>query len=184
MASSRATCSHRSPEDGFTIIEVLMALVLLTGGVLAMIGTFDASKRANNSSERIEVAGHIAQSETEKILALPYASIGTTSAPANSGSGNAWDPLRYVVNGPPVAYAYDWSLPAVSEQVATGGTLAPSSAWSDGRLSGTIYRFVTWVADACPSCQNSQDYKRVTVVVTVNGAPARKPFIDSTVVAA
>ena len=66
------------------------------------------------------------------------------------------------------------------EPFVNGGTLATSSAFTDGKLSGTLYRFVTWVADPCPTCANSQDYKRVTVVLTTPGTAS--PFITSTIV--
>jgi prepilin-type N-terminal cleavage/methylation domain-containing protein len=181
MASWRATSSR---EDGFTLIELMVAVLLLTGGLLSGFAIFDSAKKGNHAGERIETAAHLAQSEIEKIAAQSYTTVGTTTAPAASGSSDPFDPLRYVVSGPPAAYAYDWTQSAVTEPLVTGGTstLAASSAWNDGRMSGTIYRFVTWVADPCPSCTAGQDYKRVTVVVTVNGATGRKPFITSTVV--
>jgi len=70
--------------------------------------------------------------------------------------------------------------------------VAPVSAWSDGRLSGNVYDFVTWTSDPTCSqtttsgsiCATSNDYKRVTIVVTVNGAShPSKPAVVSGFVA-
>lgn len=169
-----------SGEDGFGLVEVLVAMVLILVGVLSAYLAFNASQRADLRAERNAAVAHRGQSEIERIQALPYTTVAMESTPSNSGSGNAKDPLNYVVNSP-AGYEYDWTQPAKSESFATGGTLATSSAWTDGKISGTLYRFVTWVADACPTCANSKDYKRVTVVLTTPGNAA--PFKDSTVVA-
>jgi hypothetical protein len=59
-------------------------------------------------------------------------------------------------------------------------------AWSDGRLSGNIYDFVTWATDpGCGSgCPSSADYKRVTVEVTLTGAsePSHPALVSTLVV--
>ena len=186
MASLRATHSgtlrgpnSASGEDGFGLVEVIVAMVLILVGVLSAFLAFEASQRADGRAERNAAVAHRAQSEIERIQALPYTTVGMESLPSNSGSGNANDPLNYVVNSP-AGYEYDWAQPAKSEEFVSSGTLAASSAWTDGKISGTLYRFVTWVADACPTCANSKDYKRVTVVLTTPGTAA--PQKDSTIV--
>jgi hypothetical protein len=56
---------------------------------------------------------------------------------------------------------------------ATNGTIAPVTPWSQttagGYLSGEIHDYVTWATDGnCGlGCPNSQNYKRVTVAVTI-----------------
>ena len=65
----------------------------------------------------------------------------------------------------------------------TTGTIAPVTSWSapvNGGVTagGNVYDFVTWAADPTCSqtstpgstCPTTDDYKRVTVVVTLNGA--------------
>jgi prepilin-type N-terminal cleavage/methylation domain-containing protein len=182
MDSSPATHSHRrtrSPgEDGFGLIEVIVAMVLLVVGVLSAFLAYEASQRADGRGERNAAVAHRAQSEIERVLALPYASVGMESIPTNSGSGKTNDPLNYVVNSP-AGYKYDWSS-STSEPFVSGGTVSTSSAFTDGKISGTVYRFVTWVSDACAACAKSQDYKRVTVVLSTPGNAA--PFVDSTTV--
>jgi len=187
MASLRATHSQdgarlghiTSGEEGFGLIEVIVAMVLLVVGVLSAFIAYEASQRADLRGERNAAVAHHAQSEIERIESMSYESVGMKTIPTNSGSGNAKDPLNYVVNSP-AGYEYDWSQPSKTEPFVSGGELEPSSAWTDGNRSGTLYRFVTWVSDACAACAKSQDYKRVTVVLTTPGNAA--PFVDSTVV--
>jgi Tfp pilus assembly protein PilE len=188
MASSHATRSHArarharrfAGEEGFGLIELMVAATVVLTGVLSAFLAFEASQRADSRGERTAAVAHRSQAELERIMALPYTSVAMESTPTNSGSKNKYDPLNYVVTGPPAEYQYDWNEPAKKEQFVTGGTLAPSSSWTDGKLTGTIYLFVTWVADACPSCAKSQDYKRVTLVLTTPGTA--RPFTTSTIV--
>ena len=188
MASLRATNNNTarsrgliSDEGGLGLIEVMVGLVLLLIGVLSAFVAFEVGKRTDVRAERTANVSHRAQAEIERILALPYASVGMESIPGNSGSGNAKDPLNYVINSP-AEYKYDWSQPAKHEAFVSGGTLPTSSAWTDGNRTGTLYRFVTWVADPCPSCAHSQDYKRVTLALTTTETAGTTPFVASTIV--
>jgi Tfp pilus assembly protein PilE len=187
MASSRATHSQTatrgldgiSSEEGFGLVEVIVATLVLVVGVLSSFLAYEASQRATGRGERTATLAHRAQSEIERITAMPYASVGMESIPTNSGSGNPKDPLNYVVNSP-AGYQYDWAQPSSKEPFVNGGSIPTSSAWTDGNLSGKMYRFVTWVSDPCASCVKSQDYKRVTAVVTTPGTAA--PLLSSTII--
>src|ERR1700737_1117965 len=163
MASSRATHSQTaaswpgwlSGEEGYGLIELIVASVLVLMGGPSAFTAFEASQRSNGHGERNASVAQRSQSELERILALPYASVGMESIPTHSGSGNPDDPLNYVVNSP-AEYKYDWAQTSRHEPFVNGGTLATSSAWTDGNLSGTLYRFVTWVSDACPACAKAE----------------------------
>jgi type II secretory pathway pseudopilin PulG len=186
MASLRAThrlattrCRRLHEEEGFGLVELLVAMVLILVGVLSAFLAFEASQRSTARAERNANVAERSQAELERILALPYTEVGMKTIPSNSGSGNAKDPLNYVVNSP-AGYEYDWTQTAKQEPFVNGGSLEPSSSWTDGKRTGTLYRFVTWVSDPCPTCANSQDYKRVTVVLTTPDKAG--PFINSTVV--
>src|ERR1700730_2955235 len=185
MDSFRATHSQglrwpswMSEEGGFGLIEVIVATMLLVVGVLSSFLAYEGSQRADGRGERTATVAHRAQSEIERIAALPYASVGMESIPTNSGSGKATDPLNYVVNSP-AGYKYDWTQ-STSEPFVSGGEVETETAWTDGNRSGKLYDFVTWVSDPCAACAKSQDYKRVTVVLTTPGNAA--PFVDSTIV--
>jgi Tfp pilus assembly protein PilE len=204
-------------QDGFTIVEVLVAATILIVGVLTALSALDSSRRLTLVAERRTSMVHRAQLELERVKSLPYSQIalsGSSSqwstntgdysyvsnpagtcpgAPSgaaptyqpdhSSGGSTGTEPL--LING--CSYTINGSATAVS-----AGTVAPVTTWSDGRLGGNIYDFVTWTNDSTCSntsspgsiCSTSNDYKRVTIVVTLNGAALpSKPAIVSAYVA-
>jgi hypothetical protein len=92
----------------------------------------------------------------------------------SSGGSTATESL--VING--CSYLVNGTTTPV-----TSGIVAPVTPWSDGNLSGNIYDFVTWANDpTCgqtstpgSDCQTTNDYKRITVVVTLNGVTSPGP---------
>jgi hypothetical protein len=171
-------------ERGFTVLEVLVAATLMVVGVIAMITTFDGSRDLVNTSEKSGIAAHRGQLEVEKALALDYKNIALTSAPAHSGSSPS--PDYYVAGG-----SYQWDQGAAPKPAdplvvdSTNGAITHVSTWSDGqsRLSGSIYRYVTWIDD--PHVPGTQNAKRITVEVTVDnarsGGALDKPVIVSSI---
>src|SRR6202022_2438198 len=145
MASSRATHSQTaaswpgwlSGEEGYGLIELIVASVLVLMGVLSAFTAFEASQRSNGHGERNASVAQRSQSELERILALPYASVGMESIPSNDGSGNPKDPLNYVVDILP-GYEYDWSETKKQEKFVNGGALATSNLWTEENQSGTL----------------------------------------------
>ena len=174
-------------ERGMTALEVLVAAGLVAVGLMGLVSSFDHSRQLVTLSEKTEVASHQAEREIERIMALPYASVALTANPTNSASPS--NPAYYVTAGSPGSYQWDQGAtgPRSNDVVvdATNGTLTPVAiTWTDSasRLSGSIYRYVTWTDDLCASCTGVQRAKRVTVAVTVNGAGApRKPILISTI---
>src|SRR2546427_13289396 len=81
-------------EDGMTLIERLVAAVLMAVGVLALFTVFDSSRNLVTTSEKNDVAAHQGEAEIERILALDYSTIALTAAPAHSASTS--DPDFYV----------------------------------------------------------------------------------------
>jgi len=181
----------RRDQRGFTLIELTIAMVIVFGGVFAMIATIDTTRALTNVAERKEATAHIAEREMERLLALDYEALAHPTAPLHAVDEH--DPRFWVTDG--ASPTYRWNQRSNAPTPHTGplivdaaGTVggAPTT-WNDGRLSGTIHRFVTWVDDAeCGSspltlCPGTEDYKRVTVVVTVNGGQRRTPTIISSI---
>jgi type II secretory pathway pseudopilin PulG len=167
-------------EGGFTLVEVMAAALVLVLGLLSVVASIDSSRDLVTTAERKEAAAHIGEREIESIRSLPYPSIALDAAPSSSSSEN--DPRFYVTSASPPTYRWNQSdTPPSYEEFVTGGGLSSApTPWQDGRLSGSLHRFVTWVQDPC--C-GSQAYKRVTVAVTLNGPGyPKKPTVLSSIV--
>jgi prepilin-type N-terminal cleavage/methylation domain-containing protein len=97
--------------------------------------------------------------------------------PDHSGASGTTESL--VING----CSYTTTVSGSSQTITpTQGSVAPVTSWSAPLQNGTtqtgsIYDFITWTADpTCSqtstpgsSCSTTNDYKRVTVVVTIDG---------------
>ncbi len=77
-------------EQGFTLIEVLMAALLLVVGILTTLQALDSSRRLTLVAERQTSVAHRAQVELERVKSLPYSQIGLTGASASWGNGGPY----------------------------------------------------------------------------------------------
>ncbi len=71
-------------QDGFTVIEVLVASFILVLGALAVFMTFSAAVRNVQRGKETQVGLSVAQREMEKIRSLPYEKIALKTTPVNS----------------------------------------------------------------------------------------------------
>ncbi|MFL5846978.1 MAG: type II secretion system protein [Solirubrobacteraceae bacterium] len=183
------SAAERRGERGFTVVELLVAILVLGFVALAAGAVLASGTRNASKSETRQNLAHRAQQEVERIASLDYDTIGHPAAPA-SGSTNTSSPLYWYSTS---TGKYRWDRAAAGATTAeplvidaANGIVPVQSAWSDGTASGKLFVFVTWVADGkcgtgCPSTKN---YKRVTVAVTVDsGAEAAAPVFVSSIVA-
>jgi prepilin-type N-terminal cleavage/methylation domain-containing protein len=186
--SSLPPCIARA--DGFTMVEVLVAMAVLAVGVLGLVGAFDSARRLNLLSERRTAMAHRAQLEIERLQTYPFSQLAMISKPSHSGEKSNPD---YYVKG--VNFAWNAENSSEEEALVTAekevdctvkaetgcGLIAASPAgrecsaklgacekWSDGLVNGKVYDFVTYHTDSsCTKCQvKEKAYKRLTVVVT------------------
>jgi prepilin-type N-terminal cleavage/methylation domain-containing protein len=168
-------------EDGFTLIEVLIAAFILVAGSMAVFMTFAAAIHNVQRGRDAQVAQGVAQREMEKIHALPYARVVMTSLPAASAetaspakrvSGSEFALSRTGTEKAPLAVGgsgvCSTSAPCVNSSSASscvGGT-SPGT-FVDGTAMGSIYCYVTSAKDeACESATGASClYKRIVVAV-------------------
>jgi type II secretory pathway pseudopilin PulG len=165
-------------QAGFTLIEALVAALLVSIGSLAVMGGFDGARRATFRAEQSQVATDRAQRELEAIRALDYSQIALTAAPGTSA--DPADPRSRVSAG---TFRIDRdgteSAPLVIEggtledgETVTGSAVDPGpDTFTSGDVTGTIHRFVVWRDD--PSClplvcPGEQDMKRVIVAIALD----------------
>jgi Tfp pilus assembly protein PilV len=86
MRAARTAARARlcAAQDGFTIVEVLIAALVLTIGILGLVGAFDSSRKLTLLSERRTAMAHRAQLEIERLQTYPYGQLAMISAPAHS----------------------------------------------------------------------------------------------------
>jgi prepilin-type N-terminal cleavage/methylation domain-containing protein len=194
ITSLAADARRRARDDaGFTLVELLVSIVILTVGVLSLMTVLASSNAATGTSESQQAEIHRAQKEIERIQALPYNQIALTSAP--TPSANTHDP-NYYVSGSASCPNYQWNQATGATNTdalvingcnsVSGGTItAGPQAWSDssGR-SGNFDDYITWVTDnkCSPGCPASNDFKRITVAITTSkGAPYKPILISATI---
>ena len=77
-----ARISRAPEEDGFTLVEVMVSILLLSLGVIATMGLIDGANRQTSITRAREAATNLNRSLLESARSLPYSSLtrnGTTS---------------------------------------------------------------------------------------------------------
>src|SRR4029077_2818539 len=123
-------------EAGFTILEVLIAALLLTLASAAIFGALAASTRNGARAKSTQVALDRAQQEMEKLHSLSYEELVLEHAPAPSS--NPLNPNHRVVSGsfalqpePPSEYA-----PMVVNVEGEGGIKPGPIKFEEGEVRG------------------------------------------------
>jgi type II secretory pathway pseudopilin PulG len=165
------------PEDGFTMIETMVAALILTLSSLAVLNLVSTQARNTYRGEQSQVVSNRLQAEMERIKQLPYAQIALTGLPADTTTAS--DP-RWRVSGTNYATGQNGTpfRPLVynGSSLDDGGTVSEGvispipEAFSSGDVHGLIYRSVVWednpnCGDACPG---AQDMKRVIVAIRLD----------------
>lgn len=93
----------KSCEQGFTLIEGLVAIAILSIGIIATARMQDQSIRGNFISKRINTATFFATGEIERRAGIRYANATDTDNDGAAGlfdiEGDADDSIVYVQNG-------------------------------------------------------------------------------------
>jgi type IV pilus assembly protein PilV len=69
-----------SIEEGFTLVEIMIALVVLSVGLVALAGLQISAIRGNAFSKRMTTAVSVANTRIEQIKNMPYANIQPESS--------------------------------------------------------------------------------------------------------
>ena len=136
-------------EKGFTLVEVLVAICVLSFGLLAVASMQLAAIQANSTARELTDALNIAQEKMEELIALPFGDsdlddkngddsagldkptkaeiVAAGDALISSGSGGKPDYGETVARGPRNYYLY-WN---VNESVSNIKTIRVIVAWSE-----------------------------------------------------
>jgi hypothetical protein len=162
-------------EEGMTLIEVVVATLVLALAALATFGILASATRNAQRAKASQVALDLAQEEIERLRGVPYDELAITSEPKHSNS--SLNPnfrvqgLNFALRRNPVGEPAPLVINKdIGFSVESGYASGKTSG--GGGVSGTIYRYVTWRND--PSCPDSQcpgehDYKQIVVAVQPKG---------------
>jgi len=166
-------------EHGFTIVEVLVAALVLVAGSFATFGLLRAAALNTQRAKGTQVALDRAQQELEALRSYTNKQLALTTTPENSKSiaspnyrisGGEFALTRNPVGDPAVMVVNNKYLEGGG--YVEGGIVNPGPTnFTSGDVTGKIYRYIVWRDDAsCPpaTCPQKQDYKRIVVVVTLD----------------
>jgi prepilin-type N-terminal cleavage/methylation domain-containing protein len=192
MRTMRRASKIAQSQAGFSLVELLVAVLILMAGTLAAVNVFASSKALSFATQRHEVAIHMAQGELERLHGLPYTQVGLSRAPDSSARLESNSNNVGFYNGSTTTDSSSFTVksafgasPALSEHLVlldsdpTGSVDPGPSAFSVGKVSGKVYRYITWRSEACGSdsagrqyCPGTRNTKRLLVAVKMD-APDR-----------
>lgn len=150
--------SERAGEEGLTLVEMLVAIVVIGFVLMAMAGVAFASLRSVQTTERVTAATHLGGELLESYAALSYDELGLYSTAATTAfAGSTFDGAALVLF--PDALTPDPRIPEPERTIARNG------------VDYAVETAVVWVDD--PATTTAQDYKRV--VVTLSWTSAGSP---------
>lgn len=155
-------------EAGLTIIEVIVAALILALGAAATFGVLAAATKNAQRAKASQVALDLAQEEMERLRSIPYDDLALETQPTASTS--TANPNYRVQAG---TFALRRRPVGEYAPLVLGPGFSSESEFfsgnpSAGGVTGTLYRFVVWRNDdSCPEseCPGSEDFKQIVVAV-------------------
>lgn len=157
-------------EIGMTMIEVLVAAVVLVMGAAATFGVLGAATKNAQRAKATQVALDLAQEEMERLHSIPYKELAVNTMPVASS-----DPKNpnSRISGSTFALRRSPKGAYLPVDVDAEKGFSPESEFQTGKsdeggIQGTIYRYVVWRNDpSCPptECKGEEDYKQLVVAV-------------------
>jgi hypothetical protein len=129
-----SSTSRHADETGSSLVEVSVAMVVLTLAVVPLVGMLEAGLRAATSSGEYDAARALANEKLEEVRALPY------SRPSGAADSAV---ERYAPPGPPNATEGDLNL-SVRTAFVDGDLSGPADSPPTGQMRVEV--LVTWDA--------------------------------------
>jgi type IV pilus assembly protein PilV len=112
-----------STVEGFTLIEIMIAVAIISIGLLALAGLQVSLIRGNALSQRMTAAVSVAEQTVEQIKKTPYANIQSVPSTQVQASGFNFTSQVTVMNDSPLANTK---------------TVNVTVTWSDGLKTHTV----------------------------------------------
>ncbi len=129
-------------EEGLTVVEVVVAGMILVVGSLGVLGMVDTATRNTFRVEQSQTVSNVLQRELEEIRELPYDDVGLTALPTNESGEN--NPNSRVAG----TDFYTRRNNTVLRPMVSGGSLpAGPEPFQVEDVKGSIYRYVVSEGD-------------------------------------
>jgi type II secretory pathway pseudopilin PulG len=166
-------------EDGMTIVEVLVAGMILVVGALGVLGIVDAAGHNTFRAEQSQAVANVMQREMEKLRGLSYEELALKELPVHESKAENPNSriasTSYFYTGrnetglKPLVYNDSFN----GTEKIKGGKVTPGpTPFQVGQVRGEIYRYIVW--DTCPAalCQDGRHLKRAVVIATIEKTAA------------
>lgn len=140
-------------EDGLTLVEMMVALLVLGVVLSAMASVAINSLQSIQQSEQVVHSTQLGNEVLEEYLALPYDSLGHYSTSASEQFGADFEDEELVVFPDPE-----------DEDDVEDQRVPPERNETRSGVEYTVETAVTWIDD--PATDSAQDYKRITVLLS------------------
>jgi prepilin-type N-terminal cleavage/methylation domain-containing protein len=160
-------------EEGFTLVELLIAMIVLSVGILALVAAYSSGFVALNRATRVSSAQLLADSQMERFRALSYSSIqlnttcGANCTEDSTYTSDAVYSSTAQITGCPTTTPMETTC--VPTQTKTG---------PDGRS----YRLDTYIKYSCPTSGTTLSISPLKCTNNSDGSTAASPVKLVTVV--
>jgi type II secretory pathway pseudopilin PulG len=151
-ADNRRMLARLRTEDGFGLIELLIAIVMLNVGILALVAAFNSGSLAIQRASQASTAATLAEKQMELYRAQIYADVALDNSATTTAAGNS-------------VYSSDSAYSATQVTKTCAGPI-PNQCNPMRTVTGpddVSYRVDTYIVTYTPT--NGRPLKRVTVVV-------------------
>jgi hypothetical protein len=162
-------------EDGMTVVEVIVAGMILIIGGLGVLGIVDAASRNTFRAEQSQVVANLMQGEMERLRQVPYEELALedlpvhVSDPEDPNSRVSSKTFFYTGRNGTGLKQLVYNGGTIDGETIEDGTVDPGpTPFQIGDVRGDIYRYVVW--DTCPSslCQDGRHLKRAVIVARLD----------------
>jgi len=147
----------RKQEDGFGLIELLMAMTMLNIGILALVAAFQSGAVALQRAGKLSTGAAVADIQMERYRALTYGAIALDATSAAS----AQEDSRYTGDS---AYSSTQVTTTCTTPLAIECRALRTLTGPDGKRY-RIDTFVTFDTPVTSAAGSARQLKRVTIVV-------------------
>ncbi len=143
-------------DQGFGLIELLIAMIILNVGILAIVASFNAGIITLNRASRITTAAVLADQQMELYRGITYDSIRLASATIPGSAPYTTDP----------AYTCSGCSTQITTPPCGAGPPYPDECNASRQATGAdrkLYRINTYIVQTTPT--GGRPVKRLTVVV-------------------